>query len=70
MSTATFNLVAPARIREAGDFIEDLEWLASFGVSWGEIARRLGLSEVALERKLYRYGRNDLVRALKPRFDR
>lgn len=64
--TTTFNLTRPKRIATAAALIEDVDWLASFGTCWGEIARRLGLSEVALERQLYRYGRNDLVRALKP----
>ena len=45
------------------------EWLAMFGTAWSEIARRVGLKEAALERRLYRYGRGDLVFANKPRME-
>ena len=42
---------------------------AMFGTAWSEIARRVGLKEAALERRLYRYGRGDLVFANKPRME-
>ena len=57
------------RIHPKTALVEDVEWLAMFGTAWGEIARRVGLKEAALERRLYRYGRGDLVFANKPRME-
>lgn len=41
--------------------VEDVEWLASFGTCFVEIARRLGKAPGALERALHRAGRPDLA---------
>jgi len=67
LDPVTFNLTSPACVAKAGVFVENFEWLTSFGTCWVEIARRLGTTPVALERQLYRYGRGDLVAAHKPR---
>lgn len=69
MSTAICTMKHQRNARKATALVEDVEWLAMFGTAWGEIARRVGLKEAALERRLYRYGRGDLVFANKPRMD-
>lgn len=45
--------------------VDDVEWLASSGTAFIDIARRLGKNPGALERALYRAGRPDLA-ALNP----
>lgn len=62
MSTATYGLSRQVWISKAAAIIEDVEWLASWGVSFEEIARRVGKAPEALERALYRWGRPDLAR--------
>ena len=69
MSTAICSMTHKGNVRKATALVEDVEWLAMLGTAWGEIARRVGLKEAALERRLYRYGRGDLVFANKPRMD-
>jgi len=45
--------------------IEDIEFLITTGTSWDEIGPRLGLTEDAAEKFLYRAGRQDLIKKAK-----
>lgn len=53
--------------RPAADFIEDAQWLADTGESWSMAAIRLGYGTnlIALERRLHRHGRFDLITTLR-----
>lgn len=42
-------------------FLEDAEWLADTGATYQQASRRLGLTPAALEKRLRRHGRPDLL---------
>lgn len=42
--------------------ISEVEWLLAANMHPAHVAKALNLSLYALERRLYRYGRNDLAR--------
>lgn len=68
--TVTHIVVADAMSRPPENpdaLIEDLEWMNHHGESLEGAAHRLNRTTAALERSLLRYGRPDLVNALRAR---
>lgn len=59
---AGLTLAGPGRPRrETEDFIPEVEHLALSGQGWGRICAAFGLSPAALERRLLRHDRADLI---------
>lgn len=72
MTTPTPTLPTRTYLDAAGRryFLEEVDFLLSFGTSWVTICEQLHRTPGALYRALYRYGRPDLAEALLSAFGR
>lgn len=61
-------LPRPRRPIDPVDLVEDVEWMVRSGEVLVNAARRLGITQASLVRRLDRLGRGDLVRGLGPAY--